>query len=300
MKPCDICEKFQLRIDRQLAGGNNCASVFLCSMPSGEKAVLKYGNTEREKREVLLNITGYRKIDDGMGLGFFVPKLHGYSDDCSGPYILMEHCGSDFQSLLESGENSFSLTESLLHTLRRVFGKVFVGDDGAKSIDNLLQQIYTLVERFVFPHFSLGSENLEILRCLPELFRALPSRYTFASWDFTPNNLCQFLNVSSSVKFIDPRSEVTGNPIPGLACYAGILRDVHQFRNADSAYDMIHNFATSELSETLGISRELAEHCFILGRLFQSFMGVRFRVTRSRSDAQPFLIAAKKCLSQIV
>src|SRR3989344_8925758 len=47
----DICEKFQLRIDKQLTGGNNCVSVFLCTTPSGEKAVLKYGDTEREKKE---------------------------------------------------------------------------------------------------------------------------------------------------------------------------------------------------------------------------------------------------------
>lgn len=296
MKPVDICEKFQLRIDKQLAGGNNCASVFLCSMPSSEKAVLKYGNTEREKKEVLLNIAGYKKIGESLGLGFFIPALYGYSMESNEPYILLEHCGPDFQSLLESGENSVFLTESLLQTLRSVFEKSFVGDDGAKSIEDLLRQINTLVDRFVSPHFSLGSGVQGKLQNLPELFRGLPSKYTFASWDFTPNNLCH----SSSVKFIDPRGEVTGNPIPGLACYAGILRDVHRFQGASSAYEMIHTFAVSELAEILEMPRELAERCFVLGRLFQSLMGVRFRVTKSPSEAEPFLAKAEEYLSQII
>lgn len=296
MKPYDICEKFELRIDKRLTGGNNCASVFLCSMPSGKKAVLKYGDTEREKQEVLLNIAGYKKIGENLGLDFFVPTLYGYSTESSEPYVLLEHCGPDFQSLLESGENSVSLTESMLQVLRSVFEKSFTGHDGVKSIEDLLRQIDTLIERFISPHFSLGSEDQGKLRHLPEMFRELPSRYTFASWDFTPNNLCR----SSSVKFIDPRGEVTGNPIPGLACYAGILRDVHRFHGAGLAYEMIRTFAISELAEKLELSRELADRCFILGRLFQSLMGVRFRVIKSPSEAEPFFDSARAYLSQIL
>lgn len=296
MKPDDICEKFQLRIDKQLTGGNNCASVFLCSMPSGEKAVLKYGTTVREKKEVLLNIAGYKKIGESLGLGFFIPALYGYSTESNEPYILLEHCGPDFQSLLESGENSVSLTESLLQVLGSVFQKSFVGQDGKRSTVDLLRQINTLADKFVSPHFSLGSDVQGKLRHLPELFREIPSKYTFASWDFTPNNLCR----SSTVKFIDPRGEVTGNPIPGLACYAGILRDVHRFEGADSAYEMIHLFAVSELADTLEMSRELAERCFTLGRLFQSLMGVRFRVTKSKLEAEPFLVKAGEYLYQIL
>lgn len=296
MKPDDICDKFQLHINKQLTGGNSSASVFLCSMPSGEKVVLKYGNTEIEKKEVLLNIAGYKKIGEGLGLGFFVPTLYGYSTEGGEPYVLLEHCGPDFQSLLESGEDSVSLTESLLQTLHRVFGKNFAGGDGAKSIKELLRQIDTLVERFVSPNFSLGSDIQGKLRNLPEVFRKLPLKYTFASWDFTPNNLCW----SSNIKFIDPRAEVTGNPIPGLACYAGIICDVHRFRGASSAYEMIHTFAVSELAETLEMSQDLAEKCFVLGRLFQSLMGVRFRVTKSLSEAEPFLVKARECLFQIL
>lgn len=296
MKLDDICEKFQLRIDKQLTGGNNCASVLLCSKLSGEKVVLKYGDTEREKKEVLLNIAGYKKIGKGLGLGFFLPALYGYSTKSSESYVLLEYCGPDFQSLLESGENSVSLTESLLQALHSVFEKSLVGEDGTKSIEDLLRQINTLVKRFVSPYFSLSSEVQGKLQNLPEVFCELPSRYTFASWDFTPNNLCR----SSSIKFIDPRGEVTGNPIPGLACYAGILRDVHRFQGASSAYDMIHTFAVSELAEKLEMSQELADRCFLLGRLFQNLMGVRFRVTKSPSEAEPFLVKAESYLSQIL
>lgn len=297
MKPCDICEKFQLRIDKQLTGGNNCASVFLCSMFSGKKVVLKYADSAREKKEVLLNIVGYQKMREGMGLDFFIPKLYGYSADSAEPYVLLEYCGPDFQSLLLSGTCSVSLTEPLLEVARRVFRKsLAVGQDGQKSVNELLQKMNKLVEDFVLPHFNLSSYFGRKLRNLPGQFRNLPEKYTFASWDFTPNNLCR----SSDVRFIDPRGEVTGNPIPGLACYAGILRDVHQFRNAGFAYDMIHSFATSELAEILGMTRELAEQCFLLGRLFQSLMGVRFRVRKSLSEAEPFLLKAEEYLSQIL
>lgn len=297
MKLPDVCDMLSLRLERRLAGGNNCVSVFLCSMPSGEKAVMKYGSGGRGNKEVLSNIAGYRRMREDLGLSFFIPKVYGCSVDGAEPYVLLEYCGPDFQSLLQSGECSMSLTETLLGVMREVFRRsVAVGPDGQKSINDLLQMINKLVEDFVLPYFRLEDAVKEKLQGLPGQFRDIPHKHTFASWDFTPNNLCG----CGDIKFIDPRGEVTGNPIPGLSCYAGIIRDVHQFKNAEVAYDAVHDFAVSELAEMLGMSQELAERCFTLGRLFQSLMGIRFRVTKSLSEAELFLAKAEECLSKIL
>lgn len=294
-----ICREHNLTIDRKLSGGYICSSVFLCTRPKGERVVVKYGSSEMEKEEIALNIAGYQNMRDALGLGFFTPIVYDCSSNNSSSYVLLEYCGPDFQSLLESGGCSATLTNQLLETMRGVFKRSRSrGHDGGKSIQDLVDRIAAIVREYVIPHFDLNVEDRKRLDTLPMQFRDASEEYSFATWDFTPNNLCKLGDV---VKFIDPRSKkVTGNPIPGLACYAGIIRDVHRFRNAETAYKTIYRFATVEVSEMLHIEQALAERQFLLGRLFQSLMGVCVRVEKSRSEAEPFFRSAMSYLAHIV
>jgi hypothetical protein len=66
------------------------------------------------------------------------------------------------------------------------------------------------------------------------------------------------------------------------------------------AYTMVSDFATGELATLLQIDPSLASRTFLLGRLFQSLMGVRFRVSKSLSEAEPYFQMAERHLKEIL
>jgi hypothetical protein len=249
-----------------------------------QKLILKIACTEKERLEIKKNMEAYGKLSV-MKLDSLIPRIYEYDED----FLLMEYLGQDFAYTGKNESDYIRLCEELHKIFTQTVQKT------GNGLDLYVQSLVALIKD--------NMTNYKLDEPLPDLmkefsrfakdFEDVQGNVCFASWDLTPHNV--FLN--PEFKIIDIKGDVIGCPIPNLSAFAGVASTVLALPNSDKGYCIIKNYCSLELPILLGISSELGEKLFVLGRFLQQIMGARFRIDTEPDKALVYLHGARKMLA---
>lgn len=290
-----LCAKYRLSIKKQFHAGHQTPDVYLVSDTSGEECVLKLGETPNTIAEIVKNLNGYRKLEM-MGLSRMTPHVRESGVNEGTAFILMEFCGDDVWTQLHQTTNPESVYQKLIDEMTQVYQASVQREH---DNDPILQAVSVIMSQYK-KHIQPTMDTNHLL--LPQLVKAsdaighVGERYCFASWDFTPRNVCLS---PCGVKYIDPNNEVVGIPLIDLGCFAGVVRDVEYLPDADRGYQHIKQLAI-ETGALLGMREMQSCRIFYLGRLLQSLLSCRFRLVSDPDRAKQFFVQAEKYISFVL
>jgi len=258
----------------QITSGRRCKHIYRVRDRTGRILILKMAEDDEGKEEIRRNLEGYKKLVF-LGLAYFIPTIMSSSLDDKKGHILMEDCGTDFATLLREGGADLVPYERFEMEITKAYAtSVGNGPDSNKHIDSQIQTVQDLYRDFFQTAFG-SQESNAVIENLREFLPRNLSRFCFSSWDFMPGNI--FIG-DAGIKFADPTESVTGVPIIDLACLGGALGDVYNYPQASKWLDRLKRFSLGPLAEMLGLTEEEAEKIYLLGRLAQTLLSMRFSI----------------------
>ncbi len=291
-----ICNKYRLKVEKVLTGGNICNAVYKVQQEDGSPLVLKIGTTERTIAEIQMNIAGYQKLKN-MGLNKFIPTIIGSQVSKDSAFVLLEYCGPNFITLLRQAQKPIQLFRRLITEMQTIyFESLRVSEDSKRMIISVANKVIEQYERYLNP-LDLN-KALPQLRKLLNFLNSLNLRFScFSSWDFTPEDI--YLT-PQGIKYGDPHEDVLGIPIIDLACFGGVVRDAYKAPGTIEGYKLLYDFAMGQVASLLEVSNEIAKKVFFLGRVLQCFLSARFRMEKEPTQALALFNQGKKYLDKIV
>jgi hypothetical protein len=291
-----LCERYGLRMSQQFTAGHICQSVFKVNR-GDEALILKIGVTPDEVKEIAKNDEGYRGLR-ALNLSYFIPRIEASEIRDDEAFMLMEYCGDDFSTQLQNSENPRLLYDRLVSNMDAIYRTSRgTGGESQRTLAMVQTKAEVQYHRYLKEIYDNDSKLSHSFSHIPGRIATRTGLRCFASWDFTPRNV--FL-MANGVKYADPNSEVLGNPIVDLACFAGVVRDVHALPESTHGYASLKNLATGTVAEILAIPAEQAERIFYLGRVLQCFLGARFRIQSDPTLAKHFFEKGKTYLLEKV
>lgn len=290
-----VCEENELEVVNKFVFGNVCDAVYLTRNSQGVLLVLKLGTTEKSIKEIAMNIRGYNKLI-ALGLNWFIPGLIAYHLDPKVSWILMEYCGEDFITKIKKSSDPILMYRKLIQDLSRVYGQSLKqGPEGRDSVASVIKKVEEQYYKYIGPVFD-PQGRIQITQVEKAMGLPRVTSCCFSNWDFTPDDV--YLT-EQGIKYSDPHDEVLGIPIMGLACFAGVAK-VYDLPCWQEGYEIIMNYAVTDVARILSLPQEIAENIFSLGRLLQCFLSARFRIQSDPKKALQAFEEAQKYLENIL
>ena len=292
----DICRKHSLSVTEVFTAGHVCPAVYKAQDRYGKPVVVKVGNNTATIQEIAKNLEGYKMLKK-IGLDCICPNIYFAEVRQESALIVMEYCGKDLHSTLEISLNPETVFHELVSQLKNVYKSSVRTESPVKSIQMVLSKILEQYDMYLATVFDRSYQLQSVLDVLPSRINIEAFRLScFSSWDFTPRNV--FLT-KNGLKYIDCNDNVMGIPIIDLACFAGVVKDIHSFPGSIDGYDFLANFAVDEIADMLEIDPVQSLRLFYLGRLLQLFLGARFRINTDPILAKKFYENAVEFLKKI-
>lgn len=262
----NVLERYGLIVKNQFTEGGRCKNVYLVER-ANQELVLKISNIPNEAEEIRKNIVGY-KLMSGLGLDFFIPKLHAIDQQKNCSFILMEHIGENLENFMHRDKNNrnyLTLTDSLKNVCKRSLHKpnqpVL-----ANSLDIFCGLSTILKRESVISYLPKGIN----FKTIDQFFRFPLKRMAFSSLDLEPRNIF-FKN--GVVKHADPQDRVIGIPIVDFGNLACMIKDVAKLPDCEFGYDSLFR-SVDEMGQILELSHAQSQGFFHLARLLQSLRGI--------------------------
>lgn len=292
----EVLQSYNLEVVEIFTSGHICPAVYLAKKKNGKLVVVKTADTALSIQEIVKNLDGYKTLRE-LGLATICPQLHVSNVSSNSAYIIMEYCGKDVHSILETHPNPVSVYSNLAVQMEGIYRKsVLLRSAGAATLP-VIEKIADQYTLYLAPAFGVDRRVETLLgRVCNHLHTESYQHSCFASWDFTPRNVCL---PKHGLKYIDCNSNVVGIPIVDLACFAGVVRDVFVLPGSSDGYEILHELATRKVPQLLEIEIGQGEKLFDLGRTLQLFLSARFRIANEKSRAREFYAKGVECLEKI-
>lgn len=291
-----VCSKYSLVITEVFTAGHVCPAVYKARDRYGKLVVIKVGDDTATIQEIAKNLEGYEMLKK-IGLGYVCPDIYLAEVMSESALIIMEYCGKDFYISLETSENPEALFRELVSQLENVYRSSRRVGSPTKNIREVLAKILEQYEKYLAIVFDRGRKIQPLLQILSSRINSEVFGFScFSSWDFTPRNV--FLT-KSGLKYIDSNDNILGIPIIDLACFAGVVRDVHLLPGSIDGYDLLEKLAVEQVADILEIDPAQSLRLFYLGRVLQLFLGARFRIKTDSVLAEKFYEDAVGFLKKI-
>lgn len=280
-------------VDTFSTGHSGCIVVKV--LRNHEELVLKVPTGQNSQKEILANIEGYTHLAN-EGLIEMLPEITHVGTLGSRTYLITTYLGADFAARARvEGENNL-LFQMLADRMLDVYERSKKHDN--QSLASLQRLQFLLTKNFneyIIPSGIIKAGAVESFLEI-DLKKYASPLSTFGVFDFTPEDI--YLT-GETIKYPDPKSDVRGNPIVDLACFAGVSRDISRLPGANFGYQLLHDVSVTKVADLLELTSEQAEGIFNLGRALQFSLSSRFRVEKDQSLAVTYAINSLEYLQKV-
>jgi len=113
----DVCRRYSCKVTEIFTAGHVCPAVYKVQCRDGEPKVIKIGNTIATIQEIVKNLEGYEMLRK-IGLGHVCPRIYTVEVGAESAVVIMEYCGKDFYTSLETSSNPEAMFQELDLQLR--------------------------------------------------------------------------------------------------------------------------------------------------------------------------------------
>lgn len=279
----------------EMTGGHSGALLYSTRDSQGERYVIKVSDDKTSSDEVKSNIRAYKGIN-GAGLSKVIPQIVEGENPDGRKYIVMPDLGETFTNQARSevgvdyGDFLAGVEVLLQNTLK---------SDNASVHEASLEASKKSLEAYQASLRTGGLANQSTRDVVSDinLSKLSSNKSSFFLMDFTPDNV--FVN-NQQVQFIDPWEQSTylGSPIPNLAQFQTLARDIYELpgaRNADKQFEDMF----STMAEALALSDEQVRRQRLLGSALQYSLSAFTRLYSNPEKAHEYYRQSEQAIGML-
>jgi len=268
----------------QIFSTGNSGCIVLKAVRDLDEFVLKIPTDDHSLVEILNNIRGFDNLRR-EGLDEMLPEFIGVGKVDKLTYILSTYLGNDFAADSRKAGDGNNLFSILSERIFSIYKKTLKNDSQPDSfINNFKIRLNKNFKQYIIPAGIVKTRSFD--KFIGFDANKYSSKFNcFGGFDFTPEDI--YLK-DNTVKYPDPKSEIRGNPIIALACFAGVSRDIYCLPGAIEGYELLHRLATTKVADLLELADNQAESIFNLGRALQFSLSSRFRIEKDPGLAEVY------------
>lgn len=292
----DIFTRHDMVEHEAFTAGHSGALLYRALDSQGERFVIKVSNHKTSSKEVKSNLRAYKGIEEA-GLASVVPKIINGEDVDGRKYIIMPDLGETFanQARSEVGVDYGDFLSGLGHLLN----KTIVSNDREVHVESLDENRGALKQYQEYLKTG-GFADQQMLNTIDSINMddLASEKSSFFLMDFTPDNI--FVH-GEQVQFIDPWEQSTfrGSPIPNLAQFQTLARDIYNLPGAEAADEQFDEMF-HKMARALDLTEEQMNRQRMLGSALQYSLSAFTRMETDPEKAEEYYQQSVQAVGKLV